>query len=70
MRYIEQHTIPLFQRGLPHNPGLGVALGESGIYAKITLDALRRIDGNHEEYFFGSESQIRTGDQRIMIPLL
>ncbi len=30
------YAIPLFQRGLPHNPGLGVALGESGIYAKIT----------------------------------
>ena len=43
MRYIEQHTTPLFQRGLPHNPDFGVALGESGIYAKIALDALRRI---------------------------
>ena len=53
--------MPLFQRGLQHNLRLGVALGEAGIYAKITLDAPRRIDGNHEECFLVANPRFELG---------
>lgn len=72
---MQKHTICraramlLFQRGLLHNLRLGIAQlnPESMLRLSrmlhIAWTLLRRM-------FFGSESQIRTGDQRIMIPLL
>lgn len=47
----------------------GHSTGRIGFYARITLNTPHRMDVITKN-FFGSESQIRTGDQRIMIPLL
>src|SRR5690606_29057526 len=50
IRYIERAML-LFQRGLLHNLRLGIAPGESGIYAKITSNAPHRTDVITKNFF-------------------